>query len=260
MKTSERHHLKDNELAIALGQGREFAARHQRNLGITIGVVVLIAIAAGGFFAWRRSVETSGRELLAQAMVISEARVMAPTPAPPDAKGEVGTPTQQPGTYPTEKEKLEAALPKFVAAADQYPTTDAGRTARYHVAATLVALGRFDDATKQYDQVIGAGGLLGEMARLGKAEAQVRAAQFDPAITSLKELSEKADGNLPKEGVLLELARAYKLAGKTDDARNTLNVIVEKHAESPFAAEARQELDKMPGAAPVMPPLEKPKG
>ena len=90
-----------------------------------------------------------------------------------------------------------------------------------------------------------AGGLLGESARLGKAEAQLRAGQLDAAIGGFKELSEKTGNSLPKEAILLELARAYRVAGKTDDARKTLNQIVEQHADSPFAATAKQELEKM---------------
>ncbi len=45
----------------------------------------------------------------------------------------------------------------------------------------------------------------------------------------------------------MELAKAYRASGKVDDARKTLTEIVEKHAESPFAAEARTELDKLKG-------------
>jgi TolA-binding protein len=58
-------------------------------------------------------------------------------------------------------------------------------------------------------------------------------------------LSEKSDSPLPKEALLLELARAYKVAGKTEDAKKTLNQIVEQHAESPSAQAARQELEKI---------------
>jgi FimV-like protein len=41
----------------------------------------------------------------------------------------------------------------------------------------------------------------------------------------------------------MELARAYRVAGKTDDARKTLTQIVEQHADSPFANEAKQQLE-----------------
>jgi predicted Zn-dependent protease len=43
----------------------------------------------------------------------------------------------------------------------------------------------------------------------------------------------------------MELARAYKLAGKTEDARKTLTEIVEQHADSPYATEARSEIERL---------------
>jgi len=242
MRTRERHHLKDNELALMLGHAGDWTARNRRTLTMTVGTLALAAVAAAAYFAWQSSVDTHAQEVLAQAMVVEEARVTPPTPAP-DGK----TSTQQPGTYPTEKAKLEAALPKLIAAANAYPTSDAGRTARYHAAATLAELGRFDEAIKQYDQLVSARGLIGQSARLGKANAQLRAGQHDAAIATFKELSERSDTNLPKEAILLELARAYRVAGKAEDARKTLNQIVEQHAESPFAAEARKELEKISG-------------
>ncbi len=50
---------------------------------------------------------------------------------------------------------------------------------------------------------------------------------------------------LPEEAMLMELARAYKLAGKKDDAQKTLTQIVEQHADSPYAQEARTEIEKL---------------
>jgi tetratricopeptide (TPR) repeat protein len=190
-------------------------------------------------------------------MVVESARVVAPTPpvelmpssnATPSASSSPAAPLQPPGTYPTEQAKLEAALPKFIAAADGYPSTEAGRLARYQAAAVLVGLGRFDEAVAQYDRVIAEGsGLLPQMGRLGKAGAQLRGAKYDAAIASFKELSERNDLSVPKEALLMELARAYRLAGKTDDAKKTLNQIVEQHGNSPIAADARQELEKLQG-------------
>jgi tetratricopeptide (TPR) repeat protein len=249
MKHSERRHLKDNELAIALAHANEWRTRHQKEVTIGIVAVVLLAGAVIGFIAWRRSVDNNARARLAEAMVIYEARVTPPAP-PAETAGNASpsAPTQPVGTYPTEKAKLEAALPKFLAAGDAYPSTDAGQTARYHAAATLVGLGRYDEAIAQYDRVIADGsGLLAQMARLGKAEAQLRASQYDAAIASFRELSERTDSTLPKEAMLLELARAYRLAGKHEDARKTLTQIVEQHADSPFVSEAKTELEKIKG-------------
>src|SRR5688572_19584744 len=248
MKTTERHHLKDNELAIALGQAQSWAGSNSKTLAATLGVIVIVGVAVLGYMAWRNNTDNKASSLLAEAMVIEEARVMPPGPPPGTTNDPTAIGGQLPGTYPTEKAKLEAALPKFQAAAQAYPSTEPGVTARYHAAKTLVALGRFDEAVAQYDQVIaGSFPLLARSARLGKAEAQLRAAQYDPAIATLKQIIDQKDASLPADAVLMELARAYRLAGKTEDARKTLQLVVEQHAESQYASEAKSELEKLKG-------------
>jgi tetratricopeptide (TPR) repeat protein len=248
MKTTERHHLKDNELAIALGQAQDWTGRNSRTLITIVAAIVVVGLGVLGYMAWRNNVDNQARQMLTEGMVIEEARVMPPGPPPGTTNDPNAIGGQPPGTYPTEKDKLEAALPKFQAAADAYPSNEAGVTARYHVAKTLVTLGRFDEAVSNYDQVIAAGsGLLAKSARLGKAEAQLRAAQYDPAIATLKELVDQKDVTMPPDAMLMELARAYKLAGKTEDARKTLNLVVEQHAESQYVPEAKAELEKLKG-------------
>jgi tetratricopeptide (TPR) repeat protein len=248
MKTTQRHHLKDNELALAIGHAQGWADRNSRTL---LMIIIAIAVVGGGvlaYSAWLNNTDTKARVMLAEGMVIEEARVMPPAPPAGTTNDPGAIGGQLPGTYPTETAKLEASLPKFQAAADAYPSTDSGVTARFHLAKNLVALGRFDEAIPQYDQVIANGsGLITKTARLGKAEAQLRAAQYDPAIATFKEFVDAKDPALPAEALLMELGRAYKLAGKTEDARKTFNQVVEQHANTPFADQAKQEIEKLKG-------------
>jgi len=248
MKTTERHHLKDNELAMALTRAQGWIEHNQKNLLALVALVVVVGAGIAAYSMYSRSTDNKSRALLAEAMVIEESRVMPPGPPAGTSTDPTQTPGQAPGTYPTQQAKLEAALPKFIAAADAYPSSDSGLTARYHAATVLVSLTRFDEAIKQYDQVIAGGtSLIQRMSRLGKAEAQLRAGQFDPAIATLKATAEQANTNLPVDAVLMELARAYRLAGKTEDARKTWTEVVEKHADSPLATDAKVELDKSKG-------------
>lgn len=239
MKHSEKEHLKENEVASAL----LVAVQHRSQLLAIGGGVLVVLVAIGGFVTWQRGKDTTVSGLLAEAMVVYEAPVQAP--AAPGALS--GAPTQAAGSYPTEKAKLEAALPKFLAAAESSPSSTPGRLARLSAAAALVALGRFDEARTHYEALATGSDVVASGAAMGKAQAQIRAGQFEPAIESLKTLSAQTTGKLPVDGVLMELARAYRSAGKVDDARKTLTEIVEKHAESPFASEARTELDKLKG-------------
>jgi tetratricopeptide (TPR) repeat protein len=245
MKTSERHRLKDNELVMMMSSVQEWYAANRQTLVTSIAVVVVVGGGAGGYLAWKANVEAKARTMLAEAMVVAEAPVQPPGPPAGTTNDPTVIPGQAPGTYPTQQAKLEAALPKLMAAADAYPTSPSGQLARYHAANTLAALGRYDEAIKQYDQLVGSGPTLpARMAHMGKAEAQLRAKQYEAAIATLKQLSGLADSPVPPDAVLMELARAYKMAGRTEDARKTLTEVVEKHADSPLAPEARAELER----------------
>ena len=66
-------------------------------------------------------------------------------------------------------------------------------------------------------------------------------------IAAYKELSERKDGDMPADAILMQLGRTYIAAGKKDDAKKTFTKVVDEHPDSPYAAEARQELDALKG-------------
>ena len=150
-------------------------------------------------------------------------------------------------SFATEREKHQAALTKFKIAADAYPSTDAGIFARYQEATTLMTLGSPSEAAKAYQQVIdgAGGGIYGQMARLGLAEAQARSGQYDQAINAFKELSQRKDGPLPIDGILMQLGRTYLDAGKRTDAQQTFNRLIEEYPDSPFSTDAKRELTRL---------------
>jgi TolA-binding protein len=238
MKTKERHHLKENELRnFAVHAGQTMAERRKETTTLIVAAAVVGALAIG-YFGWREHVQAKAHALLAQAMAVQDARV-GPPPAP-------GTPAG--GLYfPTERERSQAALTKFKVAADAYPSTDAGVYARYQEGATSLALGSTPGAMTAYEQVIKESGdsFYGQMARLGMAEAQVRAGQYEPAINTFKELAQRKDGPLPVDGILMQLGRTYLEAGKRADAQQTFNRLVEEYPESPYTGDARKEIETL---------------
>ena len=238
MKRTERHRLKDNELVSLAANAREvFEQRRGQLTAVLVGVVV-IGVAAIGYFAWRGSIQGRAHALLAEAIVVEGARV-GPPPAP-------GTPSTG-LSFNTEREKHQAALTKFKVVADEYPSTDAGLFARYREAATFVALGTPKEAIAAYQQVIDRAGdtIYGQMARLGQAEAQAQAGQFDSAITTFKELSQRKDGPLPVDGILMQLGLTYVDAGKPADAQQTFNRLMQEFPDSSFSGDAKRELDSL---------------
>ena len=238
MKRTERHHLKENELQNLARQVREAFETRRGEVMTAVVLVVVLGVVVVGYFSWRERGQTKAHALLAEALTVQEARV-GPPPAP-------GTPSG--GLYfATERERAQAALTKLTVAADAYPSSDAGIYARYQEASTWLALGSAAQAAAAYQQVIDTAGdgLYGQMGRLGLAEAQVAAGQFDPAINIYKELAQRKDGPLPVDGILMQLGRAYLGAGKRTDAQQTFTKLVDEYPESPFSGDAKRELDSL---------------
>jgi len=242
MKRTERRHLRENPIEAFARQARETIESRGRETAAIVALAVVVVGAALGYVGWRQHVQTKAHALLAEAMTVQNARV-GPPPAP-------GTPAS--GIYfPTERERSQAALTKFKIAADAYPSADAGIYARYQEGALSLALGTPAGAAAAFQQVIekAGDGFYGQVARLGLAEAQARAGQFDQAINAFKELAQRKDGPLPVDGILMQLGRTYLDAGKKADAQQTFNRIVEEYPESPFAGDARRELETLKKAA-----------
>ena len=249
MKRIERKHLKEDELAHTVRVAREFVEPRQdmlKKVGIAaIGLLVVLV----GFGLWRERNDSRGQRELAEAMVALNAEVV-----PVGVAGADGAPAAAAlgaaGTFSTEEAKLKAALPKLKAAADAYPGSPAGIQARYHMAGALAALGRHADAVTAFDEVIARAGentLYGQMAQLGKADAQSHGGQLDAAIETWKGLVTRNADQLPVDAVLMQLARAYVQKGNRDEARKTFTEIVDKHPQSPYTQEARTELENLKG-------------
>ena len=238
MKRTERQHLKENELQTFARQAREQLEARRRETTAIIAIAVAVGAAALGFFAWREHVQSKATRLLAEAMAVQDARV-GPPPAPGSPSG---------GLYfPTERERAQAALTKFKIAADAYPSTEAGTFARYQQGALSMSLGTAPGAIEAYQQVIAKNGdgFYGQMARLGLAEAQARSGQYDQAINAFKELAQRKDGPLPVDGILMQLGLTYRDAGKSADAQQTFNRIVEEYPDSVFSTDAKKELENL---------------
>jgi TolA-binding protein len=250
MKTKHRRELKENEVAQMIAAVREYADQHGKAITAGLITAIVIGVAVMGILSYRTRQQAQGQDLLAQAMVVLNTAVVPVTATANPGDAPAAASITAKGTFSTESQKLNAAVPKLKAAADAFPDTQAGIQARYHLAASLAALGQQKDAVTQFDEVIkraGADSLYGRMAQMGKADAQLASGQADAAIATWKELQAKKDTNLPEDAILMQLGRAYQAKGNTDEARKTFSDIVDNHPDSPYVAEARKELESLKG-------------
>ena len=244
MKRIERHKLKGNDFAESVARARAVMVERSREVTTAVIAIVVALVLIGGFVGWRASRNANATNLLASALAVAEAPVVTPPPPAPGSP----PPVQQPGTFRTERERLEAALPRLLDAADKYPNTDAGLTARYRAAAVLAELGRYPEAEQRYQEVAAKAGrssIYARTARLGQAEAQLAQGKGEAAVAALKELSTDGDSQLPLDGVLMQLGRAYQQAGKKDEATRAFTRVVDEFPQSAYASEAKEKIQEL---------------
>ena len=236
MKTIERHRLKENEVSHVLSRASAQVRDNRRTLGLALGAVALLLVAAGGYWAWTTRTETRAQLLLSDAVMVAQAPIEE---AKPGAK-----PTA--GSYPTLTARAEAALSKFTAVFQAYPATKAGIAARYYAAAALAMLGRPADAATHYQEVAnraGARDFYGRMARLGIIEANAQAKQYDQAIAAAQTLvNDTSDETIPRDALLMELGRVQAAAGKKAEAKQTLDKVIAEFPQSAYIEEAKELL------------------
>lgn len=248
MKHIDRKHLKDDELVHALSVARDFFQSNRRHVNGVAIVIVIVAVVTIGTIMIRGRMAHRGDDLLAQAMVALNARVVPAAASSGDAGLPAAAQIGATGTFPTEDAKLQAALPALQRAADAYPDSPSGITAQYHLAGALAALGRPADAAKAFETVINTAGrdsIFGRMAMLGRADALRRSGQVDQAIATWKDLAARTDSDIPQDAVLMELGRAYREKGQAAEARKTFDTLIEQHPDSPYAAVARSAIETL---------------
>jgi TolA-binding protein len=135
----------------------------------------------------------------------------------------------------------------FQKVAAEYTSGDTGSAARYYLGTTYLSLGKGADADKAFAEAatMGAGTLYADMAQLGRGQALAAQAKYDEAMKTLTDLSARRDTSVPIDGVLMELARVCRKAGKMQEARAAFKRVADEFPQSSYAGEARQQLSTM---------------
>ena len=200
--------------------------------------------AASSATAPSRPAPKSGlRSQLAAAVEILNAPV-APAPAPGAAPAPVAA-----GTYATEAARADAALKQLLSTAESFGGTDAGLRARYYAASLL----RRDQPREGRRRRLRQGARPGrglDAARPHGRRSGWRACRCARSSSTrpsrrCRNSSQRRDGPLPVDAVLVQLAEAYQQAGRAAEASQTLQRVIDEFPQSPYAADARQRVEAL---------------
>jgi TolA-binding protein len=239
MKAEERRHLKQDEFTVRAAWVADQVTTNRTRLLTGAGVIVAIGIGVWGYFYMQNRAADRASAMLGSAMLLAQSPI-APASTLPGA-------LQAAGTYPTEAARADATAAALKKVIDAYPSAETGTAARYYLGATLLSVGRAEDAERAFSEATTKGGasVYADMAKLGDVEALAALKRYDEAIKLLTDLSAQRNSRLPVDGVLMELASVCRKAGKTQEARAAFKRVVDEFPESTYANEARQQLSTM---------------
>src|SRR5215469_90715 len=122
MQGYTRRQLKEDRFAETAKDAADWASGHRRSVLWAIAIVVLVAAAVGGYFAWQsRQSEQANIALSAAMRTFSDPLRPAGTPAP----------AGEDASYTSSVDRAKAAAKQFQPIADNYSMTKAGKIARY---------------------------------------------------------------------------------------------------------------------------------
>jgi len=234
-----RKELKTDEIHDTLAQGVEGVLSHQKTVGLIVGVIVVVALAVGGWkiYTDRQTVKASAA--FDDAMKIFQARIMKP-----------GDPVE-PGepTYMEGGKKFIDASKKFGEVAETYPRTRPGELAHYYAALSLERINQDREAKKWLEGLTSSSSE--EFVALAKNEiAQIddRTGKGPDAVKLYEELLAKPSILVPKPMVLLSLAAHYRQTSPPDptQAAKFYNEIKTEFPDTSAAEQADQELALLP--------------
>jgi TolA-binding protein len=235
VRAETRHQLKQDRFSKATLEAAEktvhWSQEHQSKIiAAVIAVVVIGAIAFGGWYYVNSQDEKASLDLTAAVRTLETPLRPAGTPAQPDLP-----------SYESATERATAARKQFQAIADQYPRTHTGKMARYFVGVTSAQLG--DNATAERSLQEAASSSDAQLESLGKiALASVyRAENKDSqAVDLYKQLIDKPTELVSKVTVQLELAAFYESRQKTDEARKLYEQIQKENPQTEAASLAQR--------------------
>lgn len=237
MRAETRHQLKTDSFSrVTIGAAEKTAhwsVEHRNTLTVAaIAVVVVAAIAVGGWYYMNAQNEKASFEMT-QAVRTLEAQIR-PAGAP-----------EQPGvpSYPSAKDRAEAAKKQFQAIEDKYPHTRSADMAKYFMGVTAATEGDNASAETNFKAVAANGSAeLASVAKLALASLYANTNRTKDAAALYQQLIDKPTTSVAKVTAQLQLAELYQSSNQPLDAKRLFEQIKKDNPSSEAGQLATQKL------------------
>jgi TolA-binding protein len=240
MKKLERHQIKRDELATALGRGTFYIEHHARRITFFALGLVVVAVTIFGVRTWWTGREERSSFLLGEIIQTYKATVTTSLDALQQA---------EPGAKSFSS--VEAKDEEVVKLADEvlksYGGSGAAPKAMYYKALALSEMKKPADAEKVLQDLVGKhpADFVAPLARYELARLKEGQGNPTEALIQYQALAEDAQGLFPREEGLMGVARCQEALGRKDDALKTYRKIVSDFPDSDYQFEARKKVEEL---------------
>jgi len=235
LRSSERHHLKEDQFAAATMDKLSWAVEHRNPmlLGGTILIVVLLLLI-GGFY-YQQSREQKASALLGEALQQYSAPIVpAGTPAPP------GQPV-----FSSVTDRAKAASNKLIEVSEKYGRTDSGTLSNYFLGLCAQDMSDNGKAEEYFRKVSDSGNKdLAALAKNALASLYHDTNRDQLAIDIYKQLIEKPTNTVPKASAQISLADLYS-AKDPSQARKLYEEVQKDNSDNPIGQLASTKLQAL---------------
>ena len=230
-----RQDMKRNELSTALGKGYDYAESHGRTILMAAGAVLALALLAGLFYMYRSSQAEKSNTTLARAIEVYQAPIDPAAPKPDDPLSP---------TFADEAARLTRSKALFQELYEKYGSTVAGDIASVYLAQIAMAENQPERARElwnaflaEHEEHLLAGQTRVNLLRLDRSQGK-----GEEVVQTLTAMLDEAEPPLPMDVILSELASTQEQLGKTQEAVQSYQRIIDEFPQSPYARDARQKI------------------
>ena len=230
-----RQDMKRNELSTALGKGYDYAESHGRTILMAAGAVLALALLAGLFYVYRNSQAEKASTALARAIEVYQAPIDPAAPKPDDPVSP---------TFADEAARQTRAKALFQELYEKHGSTVAGDIASVYLAQIAMAENQPERARELWNDFLDDNDdhLLAGQTRVNLLRLDRSQGKGQEVAQTLTAMLDEAEPPLPMDVILNELASTQEQLGKTQEAVQSYQRILDEFPQSPYAQEARQKI------------------
>ncbi len=235
MDKKHRHDLQKNPLKEALIEARDYVTSHRGQTARTVAIAAAAAVVVGAVWG--------GIAFRDQRLTRRFSGAIGLFDAPLAADGVAPGPGQR--VFKDAHERLAAAKDELKKLAKDAPSSESGRAATLVVMALdgpAAVTGANLDAVKAFAKA-GRGSLSAGVAFVSLLDAEAAAGRTKDALETAKKALDAGDAPVPKDVLLLSLAKLSEKNGQPVEAKGYYQRLLTDYPDSPVRTEAQQRAE-----------------